>query len=343
MAKRSSGPKLEDLGGPQKAAIMMMLLGSEEAAQVMTHLGEEEVEGLTAEIARVEGVSNEALEGVLEEYETLSSAMGQFLQNGPEFAREALARAIGPERAAATVERVQASLDPKGFEVLREIDDDQLLSFIKREHAQTVALILANLKPRQAARILAQLDPERQADIVTRVAKMENVSPEMIRKVKESLNHLFSNWKRAHSETAGGIEAVAELLNNIDRASEKRILAALESEDPELAGSVRALLLTFEDLMILTDNDLRQVLKEIDSSTLALALKAASDELKEKIFANISQRAAEMLRDEIEFMGPVRLQAVQEAQNQVTEAVLRLDEMGQITIARGGEGEEIIA
>jgi len=343
MSNRTSGRALDELSGPQKAAIMMMLLGSDAAGKVMGQLAESEVETLTAEIARIEGVPNDTLEGVLGEYDTISSAMGKFLENGPEFARQALSKVLGPERAQKTVERVQASLDPKGFEVLREIDDEQLLSFIKREHAQTVALILANLKPRQAARILSHLEPERQADIMGRVARMENVSPEMIRKVKESLNHLFSNWKRAHSESAGGIEAVADLLNNLDRATEKRILAALESDDPELAGDVRALLFTFEDLIKLTDADLRQVLKEIDSSSLALALKAASEELKEKIFANISQRASEMLRDEIEFMGPVRLQAVQEAQNQVTEAVLQLDESGQITLARGGEGEEIVA
>lgn len=343
MAKRAAGAALADLGGPQKAAILMMTLGSEEAAKVMSHLTEVEVEALTGQIARLEGVPSETVDGVVEEFSEFSTAMGKFLQNGPDFAREALARAIGPERAQETVARVQASLDPKGFEVLREIDDEQLLSFVKREHAQTVALILANLKARQAGRILSKLDPERQAEIVRRVASMESVSPEMIRKVKESLNHLFSNWKRAHSESAGGLETVAELLNNVDRTSGKRILAALESEDPELAAHVRSLMLTFEDLLKLTDQDLRQVLKEIDSATLALALKAASEELKAKIFANISQRAAEMLRDEIEFLGPVRLQAVQEAQNTVTEAVLRLDEMGQIALARGGEGDEIIA
>jgi flagellar motor switch protein FliG len=342
MAKRATGTTLADLSGPQKAAILMMLLGSEEAARVMAHLNESEVEALTGQIARLESVPDEAVQGVLEEFETFSSAMGKFMQNGAEFAREALSLAIGKERAAETVSRVQASLDPKGFEVLREIDDEQLLSFVKREHAQTVALILANLKARQAGRILSQLDPERQAEIVRRVASMEDVSPEMIRKVKESLNHLFSNWKRAHSDTAGGVETVAELLNSVDRTSGKRILAALESEDPELAANVRSLMLTFEDLLKLTDNDLRQVLKEIDSATLALALKASSEELKSKIFANISQRASEMLRDEIEFLGPVRLQAVQEAQNQVTEAVLRLDEMGQIALARGAEGDQII-
>jgi flagellar motor switch protein FliG len=342
MAKRAAGTTLADLTGPQKAAILMMMVGSEEAARVMTQLSEAEVEALTGQIARLECVPHEAVAGVLEEFDTFSSAMGKFLQSGPDFAREALARAIGPDRASETVARVQASLDPKGFEVLREIDDEQLLSFVKREHAQTVALILANLKPRQAGRILSKLDSEHQTEIVRRVARMENVSPEMIRKVKESLNHLFSNWKRAHSEAAGGVETVAELLNNVDRTSGKRILASLEGDDPELAAGVRSLMLTFEDLLQLTDNDLRQVLKEIDSATLALALKAASEELKAKLFANVSQRAADMLRDEIEFLGPVRLQAVQEAQNQVTEAVLRLDEMGQIALARGGEGDEII-
>jgi flagellar motor switch protein FliG len=343
MAKRINGAALADLTGPQKAAILLMTLGSEEAAKVMSHLSEPEVESLAAHITRMEGVPQEAVQGVLEEYDNFASALGTFLQNGPDFARDALSKTIGADRAAETVARVQASVDPKGFEVLREIDDEQLLSFVKREHAQTVALILANLKARQAGRILSKLDPERQAEIARRVARMENVSPEMIRKVKESLNHLFSNWKRAHSEAAGGIEAVAELLNNVDRSSGKRILASLESEDPELAAHVRSLMLTFEDLLKLSDNDLRQVLKEIDSSTLALALKASSEELKEKIFANISQRASEMLRDEIEFLGPVRVQAVQEAQNHVTEAVLRLDEMGQIALARGGEGDEIIA
>ena len=343
MAKPKSQVRLADLTGPEKAATFMVSLGTEAAAKVMSHLGPAEVEVLTAQIARMEEVPKGAVEGLLKEYDTIRSAMGAFMRQGREFAQEVLEKALGAEEAAQIIERVQAALDPSGFEVLNEIDDEQLLGFIQKEHPQTIALILANLKPRQAARIMSQIASDSRTGIIARIATMENVSPDMIGEVKESLNQLFSTWKRAGGESAGGVEVVAEILNLLDRANEKKIMATLESEDPALAARIKSFLFTFEDILKLQDADLRTVLKEVDSSTLVLALKAASDELKERVFANISQRAAEMLRDEMEFMGPVRLKNVEEAQSRIIDVILRLDEAGQITVARAGEGEEIVA
>ncbi|MFH1144400.1 MAG: flagellar motor switch protein FliG [Candidatus Eisenbacteria bacterium] len=343
MPNAKGGLGLNDLGGAQKASALLISIGAEAAARVLGLLSEGEVEMVTAAMARLDAVPRKTIEDILAEYDTLHEATDQFLHRGREFAFEALERAWGTERAERTVSRVQGAADPTGFDVLKEIDEEQLLSFVHREHPQTVALILAHLRPRQAAGILRRLDTAKQADIIGRMASLEKVAPETIQQVKESLSHMFSSWKRSHAETGGGVETVAEILNLLDRPAEKKILADLENSDAALAARIRLLLFTFEDILKLTANDVRQVLKEIDSATLALALKAASEELKEKIFENVSQRAAEMLRDEIEYMGPVRLKAVEEAQHRVTETVLRLDEAGQVTIARGGEGEEIVA
>jgi flagellar motor switch protein FliG len=343
MPKQKTALNVQEISGPEKAAAFMIALGTDCAAQVMSHLTPEEVENLTGQIARIDEVPQAVLEGVVREYETTAKAMGAFLTQGREFAENVLVKAVGREQAAAIIERVRSALDPSGFEVLGEIDDEQLLGFIRKEHPQTVALILAHLKPRQAAAIMSHIASENRTGIIARIAQMENVSPDMIGKVKDSLNDLFSSWKGTGGESAGGVEVVAEILNLLDRPTEKKIMGTLESEDPPLAAKIKSYLFTFEDIMKLTDADLRTVLKEIDSSTLVLAMKAASEELKEKIFSNISQRAAEMLRDEMEFMGPVRLKNVEEAQTRVIDVILRLDESGQVTIARAGEGEEIIA
>ena len=343
MAKAKSSIRVADLTGAEKAAAFCVSLGTDMAAAVMSKLEVSEVEQLTTAIARMEDTQKSTIEGVIEEYETLSNAMGAFLAQGREFAEDVLIKALGPEEAKIMIDRVQQALNPSGFEVLNEIDDEQLLGFISKEHPQTIALILANLKPRQAARVMSQIASDSRTGIIARIAKMENVSPDMIGEVKESLNDLFSNWKRAGGESAGGVEVVAEILNLLDRANEKKIMATLETEDPTLAAQIKSYLFTFEDILKLQEADLRNVLKEVDSSTLVLAMKAASDELKEKIFSNISQRAADMLRDEMEFMGPVRLKNVEEAQSRVIDVILRLDEAGQITIARAGEGDELVA
>jgi flagellar motor switch protein FliG len=340
---KPSGIQVSELTGPEKAAAFMMSLDSDVAAKVMGSMDSDQIEILTAQIARMDEIPRNAIDGVVKEYDTIHSAMGAFLRRGREFAEEVLSKAVGEDEAMEIIERVQLMLDPSGFEVLNEIDDEQLLGFMSKEHSQTIALILGNLKPRQAAAIMGQISAERRSDIIARIATMENVSPDVVNEVKESLNKMFSSWKSAGMESSGGVEVVAEILNLLDRTTEKKIMATLETENPQLAGNIKSFLFTFEDILKLQEADLRNVLKEIDSSTLVLAMKAASDELKETIFSNVSQRAAEMLRDEMEFMGPVKLKNVEEAQSKVIDVILRLDEAGQITIARGGEGEEIIA
>jgi len=343
MANPRNAAALGDLGGAQKAAILLISMGSDRAAKILGLLPDDEVEQIATEMARLDAVPHRTVEEILREFATMSVATSQLLHRGRDFAAEVLERTWSRERAKEVIERVQASLNPTGFDVLKEIDEEQLLGFVHREHPQTVALILSHLRARQAASILGRLETDRQSDVISRMANLEKVAPEMIQQIKESLSHMFSSWKRTNTDAWGGVEAVAEILNLLDRTAEKKILAELENEDPNLAADIRALLFTFEDILKLTSNDIRQVLKEVDSSTLALALKASSDEVKELIFNNISQRASDMLRDEIEYMGPVRLKAVEEAQTRITEAVMRLDEAGQIVIARGGEGEEIVA
>ncbi|MCL6471321.1 MAG: flagellar motor switch protein FliG [Firmicutes bacterium] len=340
--QRSSGG-LRQISDRQKAAVLLLSLGAELSAQVLKKLNESEVELLVAEIAHVEKLPQHVTDSVLREFHDLYEAQEFITQGGIEYATDILERALGKHKAREIMERLTATLELAPFHFLRNSDPSEIASFIEDEHPQTIALVLTHLRPEQSSVILKQLDPELRAEVVKRVALMDRTTPDIIAEVENILESKISSLARSQEySTSGGIDATVKILNQVDRGTEQAILEILEDENPDLADEIRRKLFTFEDIINLEDRAVQRVLREIDSKKLALALKTANDDLKEKIFANMSQRAGEMLREDMEFLGPVRLKDVEEAQQEIVNAVRRLEEDGEIIIARGGEEEIIV-
>lgn len=335
MAEKSSIP------GKRKAAILLVLMGPENAANVLKNLDESDVEQLTIEIANLGNVKDEEKQEVLQEFKELSKAREMLLSGGIEYAKEMLIKAFGPERAMKVIERLVSNLQVKPFEFMRLADPMQVVNFLQSEHPQTIALVLSFLEPQLAAKVLSALPEKIQAEVVKRIALLDRASPDVVREIEKNLEKKFSGLGVQTLSQVGGIDTAAEIINNIDRATEKSIMEKLGYETPELAEEIRRRLFVFEDLLKLDDRSVQLVLREVDTRDLAVALKGASEELKEKIFNNMSKRAAQLLKDELEFMGPVRIKDVEEAQQKIINVVRRLEEAGEIVIARGG-GEELI-
>ncbi|HOQ08704.1 MAG TPA: flagellar motor switch protein FliG [Syntrophomonadaceae bacterium] len=329
------------LTGRQKAANLMIFLGPEKSAQLFKYMTEEEIEQITLEIANIRYVANENMDAIYREFFEMCLASKYIGQGGIAYAKEVLERAYGTEKTMEIISRISASLQVRPFDFMRKTEPQQLLNFIQSEHPQTIALILAYLDPEKAALILSSLPPERQSEVAKRIAIMDTTSPEVIREVERVLERKLSSIAPQELTNAGGVKAVVEIINRVDRGTEKTIMEALEIQDPELAEEIKKLMFVFEDVVLLDNRSVQRVLREVESQDLALALKGASAEVAEKIFSNMSSRAAEMLREDIEFMGPVRLRDVEEAQQRIVNVIRRLEELGEIVIARGG-GDEII-
>ena len=339
---RSTFKGLEELTSREKAAIVLIAIGKDVSAQVMRYLPENEIEMLSTEIARMQNVNPQTEMAVLKEYYSMMQASEYINEGGIDFAREVLEASVGKTRADTIIKKIQEALNPGGFELLKDIDPTHLLEFIRNEHPQTVALILSQLSPGQAAQVLSQLPEDVQTDVSMRIATMEKISPEVIREIESVLDVHLKEVISGNLSTSGGIKAIASILNLVDRGTEKSILSNLEMENPELASGIKNLMFVFEDLLILDDRGIQLILKEVDTKELAVALKAASDELKEKIFKNVSERVATMIKEEMDYAGPMRLSVVEEAQQRIVEIVRRLEEEQQIVIVRGGaEGGEI--
>jgi len=340
-----NAPKVntDNIPGPKKAAIVMVALGSSASSQIFKNLNEQEVEILTTEIARLDNVSSEIREAILEEFHTLAMAQQYISQGGIDFAREILEQALGPRKAKEILEKVQQSIRTTGFNLLEDVDPKQLVNFIQKEHPQTIALLLAHMEPANAAPIVSALPQELQVDVATRIATMESISPETLGQVEEVLVGQVKSLFGGDVSEIGGVKAVAEMLNSVDRGAEKNILGNLERENPELATEIKNLMFVFEDVMLLDDRSMQRVLKEIDTKELSMALKGASDELQDKFFRNMSSRAAEMIKEEMEYMGPIRLKDVEEVQQRIVDVIRRLEEDGEIIISgRGGEEEIVV-
>jgi flagellar motor switch protein FliG len=327
----------------QKAAIFLLALGPELSAHVVKKLSEFEVEMLAAEIARVEKMPQEITDGVIKEFQDLYEAQGFITSGGVDYANDILERALGKSKAKEIIARLTATLELAPFHFLRNADPTELYSFLEDEHPQTIALVLTHLKPEQASMIIKQLQTNLRAEVMKRIALMDRTTPDIIAEVETILESKISSVARNQEYSAvGGIDATVKILNQVDRGTERAILEVLEDENPELVDEIRRKLFTFEDVISLEDRAIQRVLREVDSKKLALALKTANDDLKEKIFANMSQRAGEMLREDMEFLGPVRLKDVEQAQQEIVNAVRRLEEDGEIIIARGGEEEIVV-
>jgi flagellar motor switch protein FliG len=331
----------KELTGKQKAAILLISLGPDVSASVYKHLSEEEIEKLTLEISGVKKVDSIAKEEILEEFHNIALAQDYITQGGIGYAKTVLEKALGNDQAAVIINRLTSSLQVRPFDFARKADAGQILNFIQSEHPQTIALILSYLDSAQAGQILSELPQEVQADIARRIAVMDSTSPEIINEVEQILERKLSATVTQDYTQTGGIEAVVDVLNGVDRATERTILDALEIQDPELAEEIKKRMFVFEDIVTLDNRAIQRVIRDCENEDLMLALKVSSDEVKEIVFKNMSKRMVETFQDEMEFMGPVRLRDVEEAQSRIVAIIRRLEEAGEIVIARGG-GDDII-
>ncbi|MHB8170480.1 MAG: flagellar motor switch protein FliG [Thermincolia bacterium] len=329
------------LTGRQKAAILLISLGPELSAQIFKHLREDEIEQLTFEIANLRKVDSGNKDEVVGEFYQMCIAREYISQGGIEYAREVLERALGSQKAVDILNRLTSSLQVRPFDFVRKTDPSQLLNFIQSEHPQTIALIMAYLDPEQASILLSALAPDRQTDVARRIAIMDRTSPDVVKEIERVLERKLSSLVAQDYTSAGGVGTVVDVLNRVDRSTEKTIMEALEIQNPELAEEIKARMFVFENIVQLDDRAIQQVLREVDTKDLALALKGASEEVSVKIRRNMSKRAGDMLKEEIEYMGPVRLRDVEEAQQRIVNIIRKLEEAGEIIVARGG-GDEII-
>lgn len=329
------------LTGKQKAAILLISLGPDVSASVYKHLSEEEIERLTLEISSVRKVDSSEKENVLEEFHNIALAQDYITQGGIGYAKQILEKALGSEQAAAIINRLTSSLQVRPFDFARKADPAQILNFIQNEHPQTIALILSYLDPSQAGQILSELPQEVQADIARRIAIMDSTSPEIINEVEQILERKLSATVTQDYTQTGGVEAVVDVLNGVDRTTERTILDALEIQDPELAEEIKKRMFVFEDIVTLDGRAIQRVIRDSDNEDLKLALKVASEEVKTVLYRNMSKRMVDTFMEEMEYMGPVRLRDVEEAQSRIVAVIRRLEESGEIVVARGG-GDDII-
>ena len=325
------------LKGKKKVAILLTALGPEKASEVLKHFSEQEMEQITMEIANLEKVDKETQEKVMEEFQVMNQTQHYILEGGTDYAKEVLEKAMGPQKASEMIKRLKEQTMVKPFSFARNADPNQLVNMLSSEHPQVVSLILSYLDSQQSASVLAELPGEMQSDIARRIAKMERVSPEVLDSVESTLQEKLTTVFQQDFTQAGGIDSIVQILNSVDRGTEKLILEELEKEDPELADEIRQRMFIFEDVVTLDDASIQRIVREVENNDLAKALKGATEEVKERIFRNISKRAAEMLQEELDFMGPVRLREVEDAQQKIVSAIRRLDEAGEIIISRGGE------
>ena len=331
----------ERMSGLQKAAILLIALGPEKSAMIFKHLKEEEIEELTLEIANTRSVTPQVKEEIIEEFYQVCLAQQYIAEGGIGYAKEVLEKSLGADKAMDVIGKLTASLQVKPFEFVRKTDASQLLNFIQDEHPQTIALILSYLPAGQAAMIISALPPERQSDVAKRIAMMDRTSPDVIKEVEKVLESKLSSLVNQDYTIIGGVDAVVDILNTVDRGTEKHIMETLEIEEPELADEIRKKMFVFEDILLLDDRAIQRVLRDVDNNDLALALKGANEQVQTAIFNNMSKRLAVMIKEDMEFIGPVRMKDVEEAQQKIVNIIRKLEDSAEIVISRGG-GDEIV-
>ena len=330
-----------EMSGIQKAAILLVSLGPERSASIFKHLKDEEIEELTLEIANTRSVTPQVKDSVINEFYEVCLAQQYIAEGGIGYAKELLEKALGSEKAMNVIGKLTASLQVKPFEFIRKTDAAQLLNFIQDEHPQTIALILSYLSPHQSALVLSSLSPDRQADVAKRIAIMDRTSPDVIKEVEKVLESKLASLVNQDYTVVGGVDAVVDILNTVDRGTEKHIMATLEIEEPELADEIRKKMFVFEDVLLLDDRAIQRVLRDVDNNDLAMALKGANEQVQAAIFNNLSKRLAVMIKEDMEFMGPVRMKDVEEAQQKIVNIIRKLEDSAEIVISRGG-GDEIV-
>lgn len=339
--KKGSPKSVKDMNGRQKAAIFLVSLGSEVSSEIFKHLREDEIETLTFEIARIESIEAEQKDAILLEFQELMMASQFITTGGIDYARELLEKSLGSQKAIDIINRLTSSLQVRPFDFIRRTDPAHLLNFIQQEHPQTIALILAYLEPNKSSVILQNLPHDIQSDVAKRIATMDRTSPEVLREVERVLEKKLSTLSSEDYTMAGGVDSIVEILNLVDRTSEKGIIERLEEEDPELAEEIKKKMFVFEDIVMLDDRSIQKVMREVDSQELAKALKSVDNEVQDKIYRNMSKRASAMLKEDMEYMGPIRMKDVEEAQQKIVSIIRHLEDQGEIVIARG-EGDELV-
>lgn len=324
----------------QKAAVLLISIGPDASAAVYKNLQEDEIEEITRELVSLRNVDSEIVHEVVEEFYQMMKAQDFVAVGGLNYAEEVLRRSLGEDKAIEILRRIERMMKVKGFNILKNVDANQLLAFIQKEHPQTIAFVLTQLSPAQGAQILADLPPELQADVMLRYANMERVAPETIASVEAVLESRIDFSQSASK--LGGVKAAAEILNLVGQSAERAILAKINEQAPELATAVKNLMFVFEDVINLDDRSIQRVLKEVDNKELALALKHVSPEVKRRIFTNLSQRAAQTIQEEIDYMGPVRLKDVEDAQQRIVDVIRNLEEAGQVVVVGGSKAEEMV-
>jgi flagellar motor switch protein FliG len=329
------------LNGRKKAAVLLVTLGTDRAADVFKHLRDEEIEALSLEMAKLQRVDPSTTENVLEEMVATVQAYESLSAGGVEYARDVLERALGRDRADEIIGRLATVIEMRPFEFLRRTPPEQIVTFLHNEAPQTIALVIANLHTTLSASVLAHLPEADQADIALRIARMGETSPDVVKQVEEVIKQKLASVVQQEYSIAGGVKSLADILNHADRSTERNVLDSLGETDEELAAEVRRLLFVFEDIVKLDDRAIQLVLREADQKDLALALRGVSDEVKERILANMSERGSQMLTEEMEYQPPQRKRVVEEAQGRIVAIVRKLEEAGAVVLARG-EADDVL-
>jgi len=332
-----------ELDGVSKAAILLLMVGKESAGRLLSKLESEAVQEVSRELASLGRIPREHQTAVIEEFYNITVASQHVEEGNLEFAKDLLKQSLPAELAAKVIQQIQTQVQKTPFAFLQRAEAENLLTFIQEEHPQTIALIVCHLPHHKASEILAGLPLQKQIEVLKRIANMEQTNPEVIREVERGLESRLSNMLTQSMEKAGGVPTVAEILNLADRATEKAVMEGLEADDPDLVEQIRRLMFVFEDIIQVNDKGIQAVLKEVENDELSLALKTASEPLKEKIFKNMSERAAGLIKEDMQYMGPVRVSDVEQAQQRIVDIVRRLEEAGDLVIeGRGGEGETLV-
>lgn len=333
----------EHLSGKQKAAVLCLVLGEDLTAEIFKRLDDEEVQDISREISLIGPVPAEISDRVVEEFYNLTLAKEYITSGGIEYAKKVLIKSLGPEEAQKIIDRLTKLLEKSaGFSSLEKISPQQLSKFVQNEHPQTIALILAHLSAAQAAELISALPEDIRTDVIIRMANLEEISPEIVKKIASVLDQKLETLGSYGLEEYGGVKAVSELFNRMDRRASRHVLEQIESRDLELAASIRDLMFVFEDILLIDDLGVMEILKRVDKKSLAMALKGANDEIKTKFFRNMSQRATEMLKEEMEYLGPIRVKEVERAQHEIVEVVRNLEEEGVILIGSAGDDEYVV-
>lgn len=336
-------PSTAEMTGLQKAACLLIALGTDAASKVLAELDTELVQLVTREVASMESVPPQLRSAVVQDFYNLALASQYMEEGGVSYARTLLEKSLDATEAKRVLEVIESDVYKQPFSFLQRMDSESLQTFIQDEHPQTIALILSHLSASRASNVLAGLNQTKRLEVVSRIAYMDQTNPEVIKEVEKGLEMRLSGVVSQTFHKVGGVESVAAMLNLADRATEKGIMEALEAQDPELVEQIRRLMFVFEDIMLVNDKGIQSVLKEIENDTLSLALKTASPELQEKIFRNMSERASQLIKEDMEYMGPVRVADVEAAQQKIVDVVRRLEDAGEIIISgRGGEKDTVV-